>query len=96
MKIMGSDIDADLRTAESIGMLPISQRTPPIVKSLLSQDFVAAYPTLVHMLSSASLDQSILSLVIDRFRQVRSGNENVHEASVDVGQALATHYFPRR
>jgi hypothetical protein len=88
-------LDADYRAVESIGMLPASQRTPDIVKSLLSPTFVADHPTLVRMLSTSDMDSTILKLFLDRIKLVRKGQEDVHDASVDVGGALARVYFPR-
>ena len=88
--------DADFRTVQSIGMLPVTQRTPAIVNGLLSKTFVETHPTLVRMLSSPDMDTSILALIIERIRLVQKGNEGVHEASVDVGGALARTYFPKK
>ena len=88
--------DDDLRIVESLGMLPASQRTPSIVASLLSHDFVCKHPTLVRMLSSASRDKSLLKLCLDKIRHVRAGDGCVHDASVDIGNALADVYFPSR
>lgn len=86
--------DTDLRVVESIGMLPTSQRTAPIVRNLLSKEFVEAYPALTRMLSSPDLDKNILKMVIGRIRLVARGQESVDAASVDVGNALAQAYFP--
>lgn len=86
--------DEDLRVVESLGKLPAAQRTPRIVSRLLSPKFIRDHPTLVRMLSSTQMDAEILELMLDRVRHVRQGHENVHDASVDVGAALAKTYFP--
>ena len=77
-------------------MLPASQRTPCIVSGLLSASFVADHPTLVRMLSTPDLDTAILKLLLDRIKLVHKGNKDVHDASVDVGHALASTYFPKK
>ena len=89
-------LDTDLRAVESIGMLPASQRTPCIVSGLLSASFVTDHPTLVRMLSSHDLDASILKLLLDRIKLVYRGNEDVHDASVNVGNVLARAYLPKQ
>ena len=87
--------DTDFRIVESIGMLPASQRTPSIVSNLLSSTFVADHPTLVRMLSNPDLDTTLLKMFLDRIRLVQKGRKDVHDASVDVGDALARAYFPK-
>lgn len=86
--------DVELRMVESIGMLPASQRTPAIVAGLLPSAFVESHPTLVRMLSDPDMDVAMLKMVLDRIGLVRGGHNDVHDASVEVGNALAATYFP--
>lgn len=85
-------MDADLHAILGIAKLDARMRTPALIQSVLSRQFVDAHPTLVRMLHTPHLRLDVVQSMIEHLTAVRTGEQGVHDASVAVGQALVDAY----
>jgi hypothetical protein len=88
-------MDADLHAVLGISKLSKSMRTRSLIEGVLTGTFVSQHPTLVRMLQSPELDPAIVECLVDRLKCVREGHQDLHDASVAVGQTLVDAYVRR-
>ena len=88
-------MDADLHAVLGIAKLDARMRTSNLIRGVLSRQFVDAHPRLVRMLQSPHLRADVVEELVERLKSIREGREDLHEASVAVGQALVDAYISR-
>lgn len=86
-------MDADLHAVLGIAKLDASMRTRSMIDGVLTKSFIDSHPSLIRMLQSPRMDPNIIVPLVDRLVAVREGRQDVHEASVAVGQTLVNAYI---
>lgn len=86
-------MDADLHAVLGMAKLDKRMRTRELVHNVLSRSFVQKHPTLVRMLQSEDLKAHVVESIVERVVRLREGHENLHDASVAVGQTLVDTYI---
>ena len=79
-------------TAEKIRSLYKSKEKTKNDLEELYKEFKEEKPQLFDMICSNHCDDMVLSQLLYQFEEVKSGNINQHDASVNVGQVLVDKY----
>lgn len=79
-------------TAEKIRSLYKSKEKTKSDLEELYKEFKEEKPQLFDMICSNHCDDMVLSQLLYQFEEVKSGNINQHDASVNVGQVLVDKY----